>query len=271
MKPFSTRLSRTAFTLIELLVVIAIIAILIGLLLPAVQKVREAAARTQSQNNLKQMGLAFHNHASAFNDGFPPGYGSLGSTGNSFPWTAAILPFIEQDNVYKNLTASTTAVIKTFVAPGDTSYQATNPWTSYAANDLVFKLGNGTGSNLKSTFVDGTSNTVALAERYAQAATITATTPNSTNGAHFWYPQTVTVLPTIGFDPATGSLSAPYPFQLKPSLTTANETVPQGMSAGALQIALCDGSVRGVNGSLTNQTWYNACTPAGGEVLGGDW
>jgi prepilin-type N-terminal cleavage/methylation domain-containing protein len=294
------------FTLIELLVVIAIIAILIGLLLPAVQKVREAAARTQSTNNLKQMSLALHN----MNDtsgALPAMVGYYPQTNNAANGVANsvgnvrgtafyfMMPFIEQDNGQKQMAATHTdswwcwVGVKTFVSPADPSQPpnglidtgSPRYGTSYAPNEWVFNTGAGNvgSTNLSGntpprasiprTFVDGTSNTIVFAEKYATCG------PSSSSVAEFYWGETGGACNREGNPGGNGSVPGFYTLatpQPKPIYNNGcNPCQLQAPYAGGILVGLGDGSVRMVSTGISANTWSYAVQPADGQVLGSDW
>src|SRR5262245_29687597 len=225
--------ARLAFTLIELLVVICIIAILLGLTMQGVQKVRSAAARTQCQNNLKQLGLAMHGYLNA-NKTLPPNglyaYNGAGVTQIS-PWSALsrLLPYVEQDNIYHGIDFSkhyniqpavTTKRIHLFLCPSEVKDKGSGKdpiyghkhWTlSYAVNvgtwpvllktpggledgDGAFSATRGYGP---AHFVDGMSNTLAVAEVKAYTHRVSGS-PNSIRFATLLPPPAAGAAPPFG-------------------------------------------------------------------------
>jgi prepilin-type N-terminal cleavage/methylation domain-containing protein len=252
------------FTLIELLVVIAIIAILIGLLLPAVQKVRQAAARIQSTNNIKQMCLACHNMNDT-NGVLPPMVGDyplpgavLGTKnlkrGTVEYW---LLPYIEQDNAYQAMANNQpdswwcNQPVKTYVGPSDPSAPGTGPMdtgsprygSSYSPNEWVFNPQGDNGSQgpygvknhtqinhsnpsaaIPRSIPDGTSNTIFFAERYMACGN----TPTSV--ASYYYGETGGACTRTGGYGGNGSVPGFYTVgtvpQVAPSWDQNNQCNP---------------------------------------------
>ena len=218
---FRRRPNRPAFTLIELLVVVAIIAVLVGLLLPAVQKVRAAAARMASTNNLKQVGLAAHAFNDANADRLPNPADPINPACPATPanpWNQAtgplfqLLPFLEQSALYDSIRSINSqaaydavmptprgraAVVKVFVSPADPSNPSSQVvitgspvpinnglWgtASYAYNPRVFRT---VPVGLCRSFPDGTSNTLLFTEKYQVCGTGTGAIQNYWFGSEY--------------------------------------------------------------------------------------
>jgi prepilin-type N-terminal cleavage/methylation domain-containing protein len=308
---------RQGFTLIELLVVIAIIAILIGLLLPAVQKVREAATMTQCKNNLKQLGIA----TNAINDaqgGVPPvaspdGWTSptvAGARVNGAPYTFFnwILPYIEQDNLFKAQTRGNVppggycggqymVPVKTYRCPADpstgnnglsfTTNGGANGFAvgNYSANYLVFGNPKATGGDavlVQGTSVfpksvpDGLSNTVLFGEMYGSCSPSTDPA-SSLSTAALWADSTLPWRPIMCHNTADKHVNAGYAacntFQVKPTpyFGACDPSRGQSGHTGGMNVCLGDGSVRFVSQTISAQTWAQACDPRDGAPLGSDW
>ena len=225
--------ARRGFTLIELLVVIAIIAILIGLLLPAVQKVREAAARMRCQNNLKQVAIGMHSYHDA-NLMFMPGDASFGGQGT---WQMYILPYIEQGNLfnlYQNLG-------NTQVAPNNFSYNSAPNLPVISARISTLTC----------------SSDVANAPRTSTSAGVTYNWTNHNYVANFG---NTTRVRTAEFPAASGNFfgGAPFKFEGWSPTTTARNTSSTilGMTDGSSNTLMASEVIQGRGADLRGFTWW---------------
>jgi len=296
---------RKGFTLIELLVVIAIIAILIALLVPAVQKVREAAARTRCLNNLKQIVLATHTAHDAYKV-LPPLAAADASTYTTAPayknykgWTLHVflLPYIDQgplaqiavtnkDTAYISPTVYG-AIIPVYLCPSEGSsptkfgvvYGGADAFTTtnYGGNYLVFgnpRANNPNGAATLTSVKDGTSNTVFFAERYSKCGTCPTgdaipaggcLSPLYADANGSWRPDICSTA-TIGSTPNCPLFQSDVPW--------SNGCVPtrtQSVHPGGILVGMGDGTVRMVSTGCSALTWAMACDPQDGVTLGSDW
>jgi type II secretory pathway pseudopilin PulG len=273
----------------ELLVVIAIIAILIGLLLPAVQKVREAAARAQCSNNLKQLGLAAQNCYGTFGL-MPPAYGSFpagsGSNGNVFFY---LLPFMEQQNIYNlggnppnsyvtnNIYDET---IKSYLCPSDSTNQPVQMWSggwacgNYVANYQLFGTfpnAQGNGSpNIPASIPDGTSNTIFFAEKHGRCQGYGNLWAHGSWDYH-WFPmfQIPANAPGGPGAGAYGPVNGMFQITSIPSQCTLY--IASSSHTGGMNVGLGDGSVRFLPQGMSGYTFWLACVPNDGLPLPSDW
>jgi prepilin-type N-terminal cleavage/methylation domain-containing protein/prepilin-type processing-associated H-X9-DG protein len=257
---------RSGFTLIELLVVIAIIAILIGLLLPAVQKVRDAAARMKCSNNLKQIGLAMHMYHDSYQY-FPASFSkNPPQLQNNWGWLTSLLPYVEQAPLYATLNTTNVAfgansyttgfVPPTFLCPSDpAASNVANPYFSgYArTNYLVSEQVSDGGSQYNMNVItDGLSNTIMAGERdgSTQVGGIWAgrdstsvagvvARPNWPLNTHYPYGSTI---PTKANDP-----------------TCISYTWSSKHTGNGVNFVFCDGSVHYLSASLATDPTQQNC------------
>jgi len=277
--------SARGFTLLELLVVIGIIAVLIGLLLPAIQQVREAALRTQSMNKIKQIDLATHSFAEVNANRLPSIDGNPQSPNPGKSFFVALLPYLEQSNLAAWLAglSASPPMLDAFVSPADPSIsllQASPNRTQSAASYAVNAWAVYGSAALPGTFQDGMSNTITFAEHYAFGCKYNG--PffyNSTHGetratfaeggAPRW--QRGDDWPvTTGNPPVTRGL-LPGTFQVAPLVKDCDGMYAQTPHRSGMLVGLADGSVRTIAPSVSPTTYWAPVTPAAGEVLGNDW
>jgi hypothetical protein len=288
-------------------VVIAIIAVLVGLLLPAVTKALEAANRMSCQNNLKQIGQATWNAASTYGMELPPAYGRYPSAkpiGLIAPTTVYILPYIEQKALYDQVEATVTAAkpngdigpwngnspadIPIFHCPSDVTLKGA-PGTrgsniSYAANGQVFgtittqrgsppvvvKWAGKGGTKIPTDIPDGMSNTIFWTERLSYCDWT-----GNTEYANRWAGQGGQSTPLVGawIGPINKKGTSPY---LMPQFRITNSLdctyyQPSSSHTGVLLAGLGDGSVRMLNTGISQNTFNLAMIPNDGTTLPSDW